>query len=166
MTTMPNTLELVRGLSEAQVVEVTKELFNAVYSNVPYDQVASNSKGIAEVSQLVSLSDKDMQQELSAADSARFGRLLLEQYAQDPALAPLVEQAWEKVESSDELIVEVIVALGIVVSLTLLVATTKVEIEKGADGKLTWKINKGRAGPDLVKSVINPLAEVAKVSGQ
>ena len=162
---MPNTLELVKKLSDTQVVEVTKHLFNSVYSNVPYDQVASNSKGIAEVSQLASLSDEDMQQELSAADSARFGRLLLEQYAQDPALAPLVEQAWKKVESSDELIIEVMLALGLVVNLTLFMASTKVKLKKGPDGKIEWELEKGRATPDLVKSVINPLAKVAKAGG-
>ena len=45
---MQTTLEIVHGLSDSQVVEVVKELFNAVYTQVPYNEVRNNSEAAAE----------------------------------------------------------------------------------------------------------------------
>jgi hypothetical protein len=162
---MQTTLELVHDLSDSQVIEVAKELFNTVYANVPFDQVRKNSEGAVDVGELVALNDEVKQQDLSPTDSARFGRLVLEQYARDPELGPLVHQAWNKVESSDELIVDVLLALGLVVNLTLLVATTKIELQNLPDGKIRWKIVKRDAPPELVGSVLKPLAKLASRLG-
>jgi hypothetical protein len=163
LAAMPNTIELVQGFSDSQVVEVMKELFNTVYTNVPYEQVMNNSKGVADVGQLVSLDEDTMQQELSATDSTRFGRLVLDEYARDPQLAVLIEQAWEKVQSSDDLIVDPLLALGLVVNLTLFMATTEVTLERGPGGKTHWKFIKKAARPGLVSSILNPLAKVFKL---
>ncbi len=159
---MQNTLKLVHDLSDSQVVEVVKELFNIVYTHVPYKQIKDNSEAVAEVAQLASLDAEVMKHELSAVDSARFGRLVLEQYARDPELAPFVEQAWDKIQGSDNLIIDVILALGLVVNLTLLVATTKVQVQKGTDGKTSWTFGKKEAEEGLVRAVVNPLVKVAK----
>ena len=67
---------------------------------------------------------------------------------QDPSLSPLVESAWKRVESADDLVVDVILALGLVVNLTLLVATTAVRVQKGKDGKKTWSLTKKTAEPE------------------
>ena len=158
---MQNTLKLVQDLSDSQVVEVVKELFNIVYTHVPYKQIRDNSEGVLAVSQLASLDDEAMKRELSAVDSAHFGRLVLQQYASDPELAPFVEEAWDRIQGSDNLIIDVILALGLVVNLTLLVATTKVQLQKATDGKITWKIAKKIAELELVKAVVDPLAKVA-----
>ncbi len=161
---MQTTLEIVHGLSDSQVVEVVKELFNAVYAEVPYNEVRSNAEAVAEVDPLISLDHEALKHELSATESARLGRLVLEQYARDPELAPFVQQAWDKVQNSDDMVVGVILALGLVINLTLLVATTEVQVQKGADGKITWKISKKQAEPELVSAVINPLVKVAKLA--
>ena len=158
---MQNTLKLVNGLSDSQVVEVVKELFNIVYTHVPYKQVRENSEGVMAVAQLASLDGAVMKHELSAVDSARFGRLVLQQYASDPELVAFVDQAWDKVQGADNLIIDVILALGLVVNLTLLVATTRVQLHKGTDGKITVKVDKEVAGPELVKTVVDPLAKIA-----
>jgi hypothetical protein len=159
---MQNTLKHVHDLSDSQVVEAVKELFNIVYTRVPYKQIKDNSEAVAEVAQLASLDDEVMKHELSAVDSARFGRLVLEQYARDPELAPFVEQAWDKTQGSDNLIIDVILALGLVVNLTLLVATTRVQVQRGTDGKTSWTLGKKEAEPELVRAVVNPLVKVAK----
>ena len=158
---MQNIQEIIRGLSDSQVIEVTKELFNIVYTQVPYDEVRSNSERVSEVDALVSLDSESLKQEMSAAESARFGRLVLEEYASNPELVPFVRQAWEKVQSSDDLIIGVILALGVVVNLTLLVATTSLKMKKDASGNITWEVGKKPAGPELVEAVVNPLAKVA-----
>lgn len=160
---MQITHELIQGLSDSQVVDVTKELFNNVYTQVPYDEVRSNSEGVAEVKRLLSLNTESLKQEMSAAESARFGRLLLEEYASDPDLEPFVQQALEKVQSSDDLIVGELLALGIIVNLTLLVATTSVKVKKDADGNITWEVIKKTTGPKLIEAILTPLASLAKV---
>lgn len=160
---MHTTQELIQGLSDAQVVEVTKELFDIVYTQVPYDDVRRNSEEISEVDALVSLDSDSLKQEMSAAESAQLGRLVLMEYAGDPELAPFVQQAWEKVESSDDLVVGVILALGVVVNLTLLVATSSVKMKKDASGKITWSVGKKSAEPELVDAVIKPLSKVAEL---
>lgn len=158
---MQTTQELIQGLSDPQVVEVTKELFNNVYTQVPYDEVRSNSEGVAEVEPLVSLNTESLEQQMSAAESARFGRLVLEEYASNAELEPFVQQAVEKVQSSDDLIVGTLLAVGLIVNLTLLVATTSVKVKKEANGNITWVVGKKTAGPKLVEAVINLLAKVA-----
>lgn len=161
---MQTTLDIVHSLSDSQVVEVVKELFNAVYTQVPYNEVRNNSEAVAEVDPLVSLDNEALKYELSATESARLGRLVLEQYARDPELAPFVQQAWDKVQNSDNLVVGVILALGLVVNLTLLVATTEVQVQKGADGTTTWKLVKREAKPELVEAVVNPVVQAVKAA--
>ncbi len=159
---MQTTQEQIQSLSNSQVVEVTKELFNNIYTQIPYDQVRNNTEGVAEVSPLVSLNAESLNQDIPAAESARFGRLVLEEYASDPELEPFVQQALEKVQSSDNLVVGTLLAVGIVVNLTLLVATTSAKVKKDANGNITWEVGKKTAGPKLVEAVVNLLAKLGK----
>lgn len=161
---MQTTLDIVHSLSDSQVVEVVKELFNAVYTQVPYNEVRKISEAVAEVDPLVSLDNEALKYELSATESARLGRLVLEQYARDSELTPFVQQAWDKVQNSDNLIVVEILALGLVVNLTLLVATTEVQVQKGADGTITWKLVKREAKPELVEAVVTPVVQAVKAA--
>ena len=156
---MQTTLDIVQGLSDSEIVEVVKELFNTVYTEVPYNEVRNNSEAVAEVDPLVSLDTEALKHELSATESARLGRLVLEQYARDPELAPFVQQAWDKVQNSDNLVVGMILAVGLVVNLTLLVATTEVEVQKGADGTITWRVVKKEATPELIDAVVKPVVQ-------
>ncbi len=159
---MPTTLQMVRELSDSQVVAVARELFSLVYEEIPYEEVSGNFGSVPEVGALAGLDEMTLKRDLPAAESARLGRLLLETFAGDPALEPFVREAIEKVHASDDLIVLEILALGLVVNLTLLVATTKVKVKKGADGKIKWEVNKGKASPELVKAVVEPIVDAAK----
>jgi hypothetical protein len=66
------------------------------------------------------------------------------------------------VRRSDNMIVEVIVAVGLIANLTLFVATTTGMVQKGADGKITWSFGKKEAGPELVQKVIDPLVKLVR----
>lgn len=156
---MQSTLELIDSLSDSEVVRVAKELFGVVYTQVPYSHVRDNSPGVPEIDLLSSLNRETMKQELSPMDSARFGRLLLEQFARDPGLAPLVQQACEKVHASDNLILDLVLTVGVIANLTLLVATTKVKVQKESDGKTTVLIDKGRAGTGELKAVLETIVQ-------
>lgn len=159
---MRSTEDVVHELSDSQVVEVVKELFNDVYTQVPYETVRKNSETVGRLHSLATVDQEVLQQELSATESVRLGRLVLEQYARDPELSPAVEKAWEKVRSSDNLVVGVILTLGLIVNLTLLVATTAVHVKKGADGKIVWKVTKKQADENLLKAIIDPVVEAVK----
>jgi hypothetical protein len=159
---METTLEIVRDLSDSQVVGVMKELFNLVYKDIPYDSVRANSEAVAEVAPLASLDGEHLDRDLSAEDSAQLGRLVLEEYANNPDLEPFVRQASEDVRGSDKLVVGVILALGVVVNLTLLVATTSARVVKATDGSISWSMTKTKAKPELVEKVVAPVVEAVK----
>lgn len=159
---METTLDIVRDLSDSQVVGVMKELFNLVYKEIPYDSVRANSEAVEEVAPLASLDGEHLDRDLSAAESADLGRLVLEEYANNPDLEPFVQKACDQVRGSDKLVVGVILALGVVVNLTLLVATTSARMVKAADGSKSWSITKTKAKPELVDKVLGPVVEAVK----
>ena len=159
---MPTTQELVRSMSDTEVVEVAKELFEIVYTDVSYDDVKDTSASVPQLKPLASLDDDALQAELTPDDSASLTRALLGQFAADPNLSPLVDEAWKRVRGGDNMIVDVIVAVGLIANLTLFVATTTGMVQKGADGKIIWSFGKKEAGPDLVQKVIDPLVKLAR----
>lgn len=161
---MPTTLEMVNQLSDSQVIGVTKALFRRVYAEIPYDDVRIKAQGQAPLHSLLALGEDNLRKEMAAEDSTYIGRLVLSQYAVDDAFGPLVRESIEKVKKSDDLVVDIILAVGLVVNLTLLITTTKVDVSKGPDGKIHWRVRKSEASPELVKAVVKPVAEmVAKV---
>ena len=160
-----STERIVRDLTDSQVVGVVKEFFSEVFTQIPYEEVRLNSETVANLDSLVRLDGETLECPLSAAESARLGRLVLERFARDPELSPLVDKACEKVKSSDEMFVDVLLALGLIVNLTLLVATTEVQVKKESDGTTTWKLTKKKASPELVKAVIDPVVGAAKSFG-
>jgi hypothetical protein len=157
---MQSALELVNGLSDSQVVEVTKELFKTLYTNLPYKQVKQNWESVADVAPLAALETENLKKDLSAADSARLSRLLLERFACDSDLSALVLQSWETVRNSDNLIVDVIISIGLIVNLTLMIATTKVKLQKSANGGFEWSISKAHASKELIAAIVEPLAKI------
>ena len=159
---MSTTLDIVHDLSDSEVVAVARQLFNEVYTHVPYNEVRGNANAVAELDPLVSLDNMKLKGALSVNESVYLGRLLLEQYAHDPVLAPLVQESLEKTKKSDNLYVDLILTLGLVVNLTLLVVTTEVSVKKESDGKITWKFAKKKAEPDLVKAVVGPVVDAVK----
>lgn len=161
---MATTVDTVRELSHSEVIAVTAELLNLVYQEIPYREVRENFAGVEAVDSLVMLDESALQRELSAADSARLGRLVLQVYARDDALEPLVWEAIEKVRRRDDLIVGVILAVDLVVKLTLLVATTKAEIRSRPDGTIAWSVRKGAVSPEVLAFVVEPVADAASAA--
>lgn len=163
---MQTTLEMVNQLSDSQVIGATKVLFSRVYTEIPYEEVLTNAQGQGPLIPLLSIGENALRKDLTTEDSTRIGRLVLSQYAVDDAFGPLVREAIEKVQTSDDLVVDIILAVGLVVNLTLLMATTKVDISKGPDGKINWRIIKSEASPELVEAVVKPVADMAAKVGK
>jgi hypothetical protein len=159
---MQNVVDAVRQLPDSQVVGTAKEFFNRVYSKVSYDELRANFDSVPQVKPLAQLDNAELRRELPADESIRLARLVLEVSAGDPALGPLVAESIDDVRRSDHLVVDVILALGLLVNLTLLLATTRVKMEKGADGKIVWRIVKESASPEILNSIVAPVVNAAK----
>ena len=157
---MQDALALVNSLSDSQIVELTKELFKTVYSHLPFKQVKQNWESVPDVARLAELNSDDLKRELAPADSAQISRLLLEQFAKDPEFSPAVLQSWEAVRDSDHLILDAIISLGLIVNLTLLVATTKLDMRNSANGSFEWSVSKTDAKKELVKAILDPFARL------
>jgi hypothetical protein len=155
---MQDALALVNSLSDSQIVELTKELFKTVYSHLPYKQVKQNWESVPDVARLAELNSDDLKRELPPADSAQISRLLLEQFAKDPECSPVVLQSWEAVRNSDHLILDAVISLGLIVNLTLLVATTKLDMRRNANGSFEWSASKTDPKKGLVKAILDPFA--------
>jgi hypothetical protein len=154
---MGTALDAVRSLRDVEIARVMERLYGSVFSAVPYDDLVRASEESPEVGGLVGLGRETLARELSPEDSARLGRSVLLAYAQDPALAPVVQQAVDEVRKSDELVIGVLLTAALVVNLTLLVATTRVEIERDENGKTRWKIVKKEASKELLEAVVKPV---------
>jgi hypothetical protein len=163
---MSKTLEMINQLPDAKVIEVSKVLFNRLYAEVPYDDVLANARDQALLEPLLSLGEDALGSNLTAEDSARIGRQMVSHLAADETFEPIVREAVEKVQQSDKLVVDVILAVGLVVNLTLLVATTRIDVSKDADGNISWRFKKREASPELVKAVVEPVADLATKVGQ
>ncbi len=163
---MPTMPEIINQLPDAKVIEVSKALFDRLYAEIAYDDVLAGARDQKPLNPLLSIGEDALGSNLTAEDSARIGRQMVSYLAADEAFEPIVREAVEKVQHSDKLVVDVILAVGLVVNLTLLVATTKIDVSKDADGKISWRIKKREASPELVKTVVEPVTDLATRVGQ
>jgi len=159
MTTVETTIEELPGPKVRLVLE---SLFDAIYDNVPYDDVRANAKGVEDMRTLLDLDlEKIGDKELSEEDSILLGRAILLHCASDPGLSGFVEEAVAEVQKEDRMLLGTALALALVVNLTLVVATTEIKARKGADGKTTWSFTKKVAPLDVLKAIVNPVADLA-----
>ncbi len=151
----------VGNLSDDQVAAVLGQVYRDIYKEVSAVAVRENGAAEEELRPLLQLDADALEQSLSAQESLALGRVLLAALVEDPQLAPLVAEAMDKADSADEMFVGVVLALGLVVNLTLLVASTEVRITQTAAGKRSWSINKRKADTDLVNAVVKPVTDAA-----
>jgi hypothetical protein len=153
------TIDRLRQLSDSEIVAVAREFFDRVFAAVPFDQVQANFDADPAVAGLATLDAAALRRELPADESKRLSCAVLEAAARDPALEPLVRESIELVQRSDQLVVEVILSLGLLVNLTLLLATTRLRVHKGGDGRIIWDVSKDTATPELMKTVVEPVVK-------
>ncbi|GKQ50072.1 hypothetical protein [Bradyrhizobium sp. Ce-3] len=151
-----NPKAIVDGLKPVEVVRVAEALFELVYSRIPHDAIRANADAVSEVQPLIKLAAGSSERRISAEDDAVIRPLLLA-YAADPKLEPFLLEAWEEVRNADTLSINPIVTLGLIINLTLVVATTTLSIKKDVNGQIAWEAGKGAASPELVVKVIDPL---------
>lgn len=155
--TMGKALDIVKNLDDVQAVKMLKQIYRDIFKSIPYEKIKQNVEGKESVSILRKLDPDIMKQNIDPDHSVELTRNMLLCFAGDKNLSALVIDAWKKVENDDELMIGMIITLGIIVNLTLFMATSEVEFEfKGA------KIKKGTANADQIKAVLSPLTELIK----
>lgn len=150
---MADTLTAINSLTEVQVVAAVRQLNRRVFSDLPFDAV----KAVTTASDLKGVSEGVAAVKLDPATSTAMSRQLLRAFAGDPALAPLVGEVVDAVQEDDSLFIETAIALGLLVNLTMFMASSELTF---TTGKLT--IKKGPVGADLVKTIVEPVVELIK----
>ena len=154
---MQDTVTLVNNLSDVQAVNLLKQLNQTVYKNIPYNKVVAQLPDQEDVTFIRDLDIESKKQPLDEAASIEATRHVLMSFAQDKQIAPLLETAWEKIKDDDSLLIDVIVAVGLLANLTLFMATTEIEFKVGG---LT--IKKGTASEGAIKAILSPVSELIK----
>jgi len=152
---MENAVELIHSLSDVQAVSLLQRLNKDFYSAVPYGDV--QRAAIPEARASLEVDAQTRKQSLSPEASVQAARMLLTALARDPDLAPAVVQAWDDVREDHKLFVETVLAVGLVVNLTMFMATSEMEFKIG---KL--RVKKKTASAKLIKELVAPLTELMK----
>ncbi len=150
--------DIIASLSDVEATTLINELYQKVYTAVPFEAMRQGLvSGQAEVETLKSLDPKISQKTFTAQESVLLCRHLLTSFAQDDQLAPLLVNTWEEIKTDDKMMVETILAVGLVVNVTLFMATSEIEYR---DGKLTFIKSKADAGQ--LKAILSPVTEMVK----
>lgn len=139
------TEELINGLTALQRAKVAEELFDNVFSHVPAEVVRNNA-------------DTELREQIVTGIERRFRaeqdeivQQLLSAYARDPNLEPILLAAVTAMSAAETLSIRRLVTVGMLINLTLFMATTTVEIKKDAQGQVTWECKKGPYTPELLE---------------
>lgn len=148
---MTEAQRIVADLADADALELVKRLSLALAADVSRQQLLDAA--VPEARSVATVDAKTAARQAGSAESMRVVRALLGALAADPATAPALVATWREIEEDDSLVVvETIIAVGLLANLTLLVATTGVKAKiKGV------QIEKKAADADMVRAVLEPL---------
>jgi hypothetical protein len=151
---MEDATKIVDTLTDVKTVMLLRQVGRRVFAELSIDEVRKSavSTGI-----LTDVSVAAGREQLDPESSVAMARYVLRGLARDSALAPLVVQAYGDIEKDDGLLIETVVALGLIVNLTMLIAASEVEFKAGG---LTFK--KGKVSADEIKQIVEPVVELVK----
>lgn len=159
MATETTSIERLTAMNDLQIVRFFEHWGTALCDGADTDldtitagipDEISTTPGFAEVT------DLSKSQNLDPRTSARVARAVLLPLAEDPQVEPSIATALETFED-DRLLVDVILALGLVASVLLIVSTTEFD---GKIGPITF--HKGKADPETIKAVTGGVFGVLK----
>lgn len=151
------TVARVRGLPDNRVAPVLKEVFNTVFSEVPYEPVLAHAQATPELAELTSMTPEQATLRIPGTEAAGVGRELLAAMAEVPALEGFVARACDRVEASDTMFVGTMLVVSALVNLTYLLMATDIQVEQDADGKRTWSVKKPSSPPELIGKVVRQI---------
>ena len=155
---MKQAVAIVESLTNVQAVSLLKRLNRDLYQAVPDHDVKDHLvTGVDEVQTLQNLDLETKKKRLDPEASVQATKQLLMAFARNDDLAPVLVQAWDQIKTDDSLFIETIVVVGLLVNLTLFMATSDMEFKIG-----TLSIKKGRADSGILKEILSPVAELIK----
>ncbi len=152
---MEDAVDLVRSLSNVQAVSLLKRVNQDLYGALPYAEVERSAH--KEMRAVLAVDSRARKQSMDPESSVETARMLLAALARDPDLAPLVVQSWEAIRKDHTLLVEAVLAVGLVLNVTLFMSTTEMEFKVG---KL--KIRKKAADAKILKELMVPVTALVK----
>ncbi|MGA1840192.1 MAG: hypothetical protein ACMUIU_06155 [bacterium] len=154
---MQEAVAIVENLTDVQAISLLKKLYRDLFKTVPYQEMLKSlADGVEEVDYLQNLDVNMKKQNLSPEKSVEATKHVLLTFAQNEDFAPLLVQIWEEIKNDDSLFIEVIITVGLIVNLTLFMAS---EIELNVGG-LT--IKKGKVSNEKLKTIMEPVTELIK----
>lgn len=151
---MQDATQIVAALDDVQVIAMAKRINADIVAAVPRDQLVAVPEAARQAAILEGLNARTT---LDPARAVEASRRLLAALAADPGTAPLVTRAWAVIEEDDSLMIETIIALGLIANLTLFMATSRLKLNIGS-----LEVVKETATPELVKAVIDPVVELIR----
>jgi hypothetical protein len=155
---MSNLKGKINELDDVQVVRFFEHFGQQLFAGMDVsveqikDGIPDSIRAIPGFSDIENLSPDQAERLISPSESAALARNTLLILADDETLAPLVETALESY-SDNEMVVDVILAVGFVASMLMITATTQVE------GQMFGiKFKKSKADAKLVRAITEPFA--------
>ncbi|NIM12811.1 MAG: hypothetical protein GTO45_11955 [Candidatus Aminicenantes bacterium] len=155
---MQEAVEIIEGLNNVQMVSLLKELNRTIYKSVTYQNVVDNLPG--EDVGILALRDLGLETKktkLIPEDSITAAKEILLGFAQVEDLAPILIAAWENIKNDDKMFIETIVAVGLLVNVTLFMASTEIKYE---DGKFSFI--KKTTPPKILSAIMQPINTLVK----
>jgi len=151
---MKDATKIVDALTDVQTVMLLRQVGRRVFAELSIDELR---KRAASTGDLAGLSVAAGRKQLDPETSIAMARYVLRGLAHDPALAPIVVQAHEDIETDDGLLIETVVALGLIVNLTMLMAASEIQFKSGG---LTFV--RGKMSAKVVNQILAPVVELVK----
>jgi hypothetical protein len=156
---MPSVKERIQLLDDFQVVRFFEDFSRQLVAGatVSLDQIKSGipeaTRALEGFAQIENLTPDLAERSLEPSVSAAMARNILVHLANDTEFGALIERALDTYRD-DELVAEVILAVGVVASMLLIAATIEFEGEVAG-----IKFKKGKADPEVVKAIIGPFVK-------
>jgi hypothetical protein len=155
---MKEAVAIIENLTNVQAISLLRQLNRNLFTAVPYKDVQENlDKELEEIELLKTLDLETKKQNLDSKSSVEITKFILMAFAKDIDFAPALVQAWDEIKDDDALFIETIVAVGLIVNLTIFMATSEIEFKIG-----NLKLKKGKADAGILKEIMKPVVEIIK----
>ena len=156
---MPTIKERIQGLDNFQVVRFFRHFSRQLVggATVSVNQIKNGipdaTRALEGFEQIENLTPDQAERSLEPSVSAAMARNILVHLADDAEFCPPIERALDTYRD-DELVADVILAVGLVASVLLIAATIEFEGEVAG-----IKFKKGKADSEIVKAITEPFAK-------
>lgn len=155
---MNDALNIVKSLSDVKVTSLIRQLYQNIFKAISYQEMLDKlPSSVNNIDTLRNLDQEIIKKKLNSENSVALAKQALTAFAKDEQLSQLLINAWEEIKDHDKLFIETILAVGLVVNVTLFMATSDIEYK---DGKFSFR--KEKASAEILKPIMEPITELVK----